>query len=89
MKEKAIEKLKEWFGNSGFDYEIIKLTDDECIFATISYDCGEDVVSLYRVFKLGDGLEISRDFEQPINNSNISILSVISEIIKVYERVSK
>lgn len=88
MKEKAIAKLKEWFGNSGFDYKIIKLTDDECIFTTISDDCEEDIVSLYRVFKLGDGLEISKDYEQLIN-SNVSILSTISEIIKVYERVSK
>lgn len=88
MKEKCLEKLKEWFGDYKFDYEIVKSTNDECIFATISEDCGEKIVSLYRVFKLGNGLEISKDYEQSISNINISILSVISEVIKVYERVS-
>ncbi len=89
MKEKAIAKLNEWFGGSVFGYEIVKLTDDECIFVTLSEDFEEKVVSLYRVFKLGDGLEISKDYERSISNRNISILSDVSEIIKTYERVSK
>lgn len=89
MKEKCIEKLKEWFGENSFDYETVKTTDDECIFATISEDCGQRIVSLYRVFKLGNGLTISRDYEQSMSNNDESILSVISEIMKVYERVSR
>lgn len=88
MKEKCIKKLKEWFGENSFDYETIKATDDECIFIVISEDCGERLVSLYRVFKLGNSLEISRDYEQSISNNNISILSAISEVVKVYEMVS-
>ncbi len=87
MKEKALEKLKEWFGKSVFDYEIIKATEDECIFLTISDDCGENVVSIYRVFKLRDSLEISKDYEKSISDDNI--LSAISEIVKTYEIVSK
>lgn len=87
MREKALEKLKDWFGGNDFDYEIVKETEEECIFAVASEDCGERIISLYRVFKLGRGLEISRDYEQSISNSNASILSVISEIVKVYNRV--
>ncbi|NBH15374.1 hypothetical protein D3Z36_14605 [Lachnospiraceae bacterium] len=87
MKEKCVKKLEEWFGGNNFDYEIINTSDGECIFVTISEDCGERVASLYRVFKLGDGLEISRDYEQSISNNNASILSVISEMMKVYKRV--
>ena len=38
MEERCIEKLKEWFGNSLIDYEIMKSTDFECIFLVITED---------------------------------------------------
>lgn len=88
MKDKCIEKLKEWFGACDFEYEIVKSTGDECIFAAISDDTNERMISLYRIFKLGDGLEISRDYEQPLSGDNAAVLSTISELLRVYARVS-
>lgn len=88
MKEKCIEKLKEWFGDYDFEYETIKSTEDECIFVTISNDSDERIISLYRVFKLGNGLEISKDYEQSISGDECSILSSITGLLRVYERVS-
>lgn len=88
MKEKCIEKLKEWFVGCDFEYEIVKGTEDEYIFAVISEDCGEKMVSLYRIFKLGDNLEISRDYEQSISGDNHFMLSAIARLLRVYARVS-
>ena len=89
MKEKYIEKLEEWFGDCDFEYETIKSTEDECIFVTISHDYGEKMISLCRVFKLGNGLEVSKDYEQSISGDGCSVLSSIAELLKVYEKVSK
>lgn len=89
MKEKCIGKLKEWFGGCEFEYETVKSTEDECIFAVISEDCGERIISLYRIFKLGDNLEISGDYEQSISGDEHSMLSAIAELLRVYEKVSK
>lgn len=88
MKEKCIKKLKEWFGGCDFEYEIVKGTEDEYIFAVISDDSGERMVSLYRIFWLVDNLEISRDYEQSISGDEHSILSAIAELLRVYARVS-
>lgn len=88
MKEKCIEKLKEWFGGCDFEYEIVKGTEDEYIFTVISCDSGERIISLYRIFKLGDGLEISKDYEQSISGDNHSMLSSVAELLRVYKRVS-
>lgn len=88
MKEKCIDKLKEWFGDCDFEYEIVKGTEEEYIFAVISDDSGERMISLYRIFKLGNNLEISRDYEEPINVGCNSFLSNIAELLRVYARVS-
>lgn len=88
MKDKCIEKLKEWFASCDFEYEIVKSTGDEYIFAVISDDADERMISLCRIFKLGDGLEISRDYEQRLGGDNTAVLSTISELLRVYARVS-
>lgn len=88
MEEKCIDKLKEWFCGCSFEYEIVKSTEDECIFAIMSDDSSERMISLYRIFKLGEGLEISRDYEQNLSGDSISMLSAISELLRVYTRVS-
>lgn len=90
MKEKCIEKLKEWLGNSDYDYEIVKITETECIFI-VAFDStvyDDRIISLYRVFKLGNNLEISEDFKNYLCGTSDSIVHTISSIIKAYERVS-
>lgn len=84
MKEKCIEKIKEWFGNCDFEYEIVKSTENGCIFVTMSEDSGEKMISLYRV-KLGDDLEIVKEYEQSIGYRS---LLWAAELLRVYERVS-
>lgn len=88
MEQKCIDKLKQWFCSCNFEYEIVKSTEDECIFVVIPDNSSERIISLYRVFKLGDGLEISRDYEQVLSGDNIAMLSIISELLRVYARVS-
>lgn len=91
MKEKCIEKLKEWLGNSDFDYEIVKITETECIFVVVfesnSYD--DRTIALYRVFKLGNSLGISEDFKDYLLDNADSITHTVSSIIRAYARVSE
>lgn len=90
FREKCIEKLDEWM--KGVDYLriTVKETVDAIIFITVSagYTPDERTIEIYRVFKVGDGLEISKDLEQVINfKHDVSILGAIKEIIEVYETV--
>ena len=90
MKEKCLEKLNAWFGDLKFEYIIIKETNDDCIFITISqsYKTDERNIEVYRVFRMDDGLEISQDLEYVVNlKSNTSILAAIEDIIKTYKKV--
>lgn len=90
MEEKCAKKLKEWFGNLKFDYIPVHCTDGECIFVTIS-ESGtkeERTIEMYRVFKLGDRLEISQDLEYAVNlEEDSSILTCIGKILKAYGRL--
>ena len=93
MEDKCISVLKEWFGNLEFEYVVIKSTEDECIFLTIHAggmctDKNFRELELYRVFKVGDVLEISdhRGAGFVINN-DFSILKAIEDVIKLYEDV--
>lgn len=89
MKEKCIEKLKEWLGNSDYDYEIVKIAETECVFVVVFesnyYD--DRTIALYRVFKLGNSLEISEDFKDYLLDNSDSITHTVSSIIQAYERV--
>lgn len=90
MKEKCLEKLNAWFGDLKFDYIIIKETNDDCIFITISesYEADKKNIEVYRVFRIGNELEVSQDLEYVVNlKSNTSILAAIEDIIKIYDRV--
>lgn len=90
MKEKCIDKLKEWLGNSDYDYEIVKITEIECVFVVVfeSNDYDDRIIALYRVFKLGGLLEVSEDFKNYLFDNSDSITHTVSAIIKAYERVS-
>ena len=90
MKEICLEKLKEWFGDLEFEYVVMQETKDDCIFITISegYKKNERRVEVYRVFKMGDGLEISCDLEYIVYlERDSSILAMVENVIKTYERV--
>lgn len=93
MEDKCIAKLKDWFGDFEFNYVIIRSTESECIFLTIH---GDSVyanksfreLGLYRVFKVGDKLEISEDEEAGfIGTDDMSILKAVENLIQTYERV--
>ena len=87
MKEKCVEKLKEWLGNSDYDYEIVKITETECVFVVVfetnSYD--DRTIALYRVFKLGNFLEISEDFKDYLLDNSDSITHTVSSIMRAYD----
>ena len=90
MKERCLEKLKEWFGDLEFEYVVMQETKDDCIFITISegYKKNERRVEIYRVFKMGDGLEISCDLEYVVSlERDTSILATIECVIKTYNRI--
>lgn len=90
MKEKCLEKLNAWFGDLKFDYIIIKETNDDCIFITISesHKADEKNIEVYRVFRIGNELEVSQDLEYVVNlKSNTSILAAIEDIIKTYDKI--
>lgn len=86
MREKALEKLSEWFDGCTFNYEILEESEDGCVFAVESWNC-ERVISLIRVFTVGKRLEISVDFEEETKDSR-PIIAVISDLIKARERVA-
>lgn len=93
MEEKCIAELKTWFGDFDFNYVTIRSTESECIFLTIY---GEDVyanktfreLGLYRVFKVGDKLEVSEDKAAGfVGTDDKSILSAVEDLIQTYERI--
>lgn len=93
MEEKCIEELKNWFGDFEFNYVIIRSTENECIFLTIH---GNGVyanksfreLGIYRVFKVGDKLEVSEDKEAGfIGTDDMSILKAVEDLIQTYERI--
>lgn len=93
MEEKCINELKNWFDGLEFNYVIIRSTESECIFLTIhgkgTY-ANEDFreMGLYRVFKIGDKLEISEDKAAGfVRNDDMSILSATEDLIQTYERI--
>lgn len=89
MREKALEKLKDWFDDEEFQYDVLEETNDKVIFLTVcnGYSSDETIVEMYRVFKVGDKLEISKDAEQVINKHSISIIATVKDMIKAYMRV--
>lgn len=84
------QKLEDWFAGQEFQYDVLNETDNESIFLTVSngYSNDEKIVEMYRVFKIGDKLEISRDAEQMINKHSVSIIATIKDMIETYIRVS-
>ena len=92
MKELALEKLKEWFGDLEFEYIVMQETKYDCIFITISdsYKKNEKAIRIYRVFKVGDNIEISCDLEYVVClESDTSILATIELVIKTYNRIKE
>ncbi len=90
MKEKCLEKLTEWFGDLKFEYIMLQETKDDCIFITISegYERNERRIEVYRIFKMGNDLEISCDLEYMVClERDSSILVAIENVIKTYNEV--
>lgn len=91
MKEICLEKLKDWFGDLKFEYIVIQETKYDCIFITISdsYQNNDKNIEIYRVFGIGDNLEISCDLQYVVClERDTSILGCIEEVIETYNRIS-
>lgn len=94
LEEIAINKIKEWFGDLQFNYNVLFNDGDTCIVLTISdgytakYNQQDKNIALYRVFKTGDTIQFSEDIEYTCaSSSETSLLACIFDIIKTYERI--
>lgn len=90
MREQAIEKLNDWFGDLEYSFEILQDGDDTCIVLTISnsFNDNEKDIGLYRIFKIGDSVEISQDIEYTCDTSHdSSLVAGIADVMKVYRRI--
>lgn len=89
MKDIALSKLKEWFGDLYFVYNILECGEEDCVILTISNGCEENKrnIDLYKIFRIGDKVELSGCINYSCDiTSDSSLVMGIADIMRKYAR---